>query len=579
MKTKQIPTCLIVFLFTISIIQTALSESAGTLEDRVREKVLDNGLRVVVVERHAAPVFFTLVSFRVGASHESPDHSGLSHFLEHMLFKGTRKIGAKDIEKEMPVMDELEQVAIRIKNIQIALKSWRYEMFDEYATKTKAELPPELREEIGSDEATGWREVLKHLPEETKGLPEEWTHSPWLLEDREHQYWTIYRELLELRAELAELIVKQREYIDQAAIEKIYDKHGGKRFNAFTSYDQTTYMVGLPSNCLELWMYIEADRFQNPVFREFYSEKEVVTEEKRNWDNNPGAVFRQSLLKTAFNAHPYGRPILGWMSDIKLTLRTDMEEHFKRYYAPNNCQLTIVGDVDAKKVFKLVEKYFNSWQPSKVADEMTVIEPEQTGERKVMVEFDAEPRLMIGYHVPVEPHPDAYALTMIDYILSSGRTSRFHKSIFVEQGLTASAPSSWRGPGDRYPNLFMINATPKSPHTTEEVEAAILAEIEKLKDEGVTQRELERVRNRFKMSQITRLGSNIWLAFTLSSSFVDRGDWRAVLDDFDRLMAVTTEDVQRVAKKYFTTKNRTVATLIKPAEVVKTDEPGTGGSQ
>jgi len=560
-------------------VQVAAQDAAGTLNERVHEKILDNGLRVVVVERHNAPVFFTLVSFRVGASHESPDHSGLSHFLEHMLFKGTETIGTKDIEKEMPIMGELEQVAIRIKEIQITLKSWRYEMLDEYATTIKAELPSELRDEIGADEAAGWRAVLKQLPKNTIGLPEEWTNSPWLLEDREHQYWTMYRELLEQRAQLAELIIKQREYINQAALSKIYNTHGSQRFNAFTSYDQTTYMVGLPSNCLELWMYIESDRFQNPVFREFYSEKEVVMEEKRMYANQPGSILYETFIETAFNAHPYGRPIIGWMSDITLTLRTDMEEHFKRFYAPNNCQVTIVGDVDAKKVFKLTEKYFSSWQPSKVADEMTVVEPEQNGERRVVIEYDSEPRLMIGYHVPIEPHPDAYSLSMISSILSGGRTTRFYKSIFVEQGLTASAPGAWRGPGDRYPNLFMINATPKSPHTTAEVEAAILTEIEKLKDKGITSRELERVHNQYSMYKLQRFGSNRWLAFALNSAFVDRGDWRSIPEDFDRLMSVTPEDIQQVAKKYFTKKNRTVAVMVKPAEVTEKTELGTGESQ
>lgn len=579
MRTKQILICLIIFLLTITIVQVASTEGPGTLDDRVREKVLDNGLRIVVVERHTAPVFFTLVAFRVGSSHESPDHSGLSHFLEHMLFKGTKTIGSKNFKKEAPIMEELEHAAKQIKDIQIKLKPWRYELFDEYATKTKAEFPAELREEIGADEAVGWRTALERMPADNEELPEEWKNNPWLLEDSAHNYWSMYRELLELRAHLAELIVQQREYIHQAELEKIYDTHGSKRFNAFTSYDQTTYMVGLPANCLDLWMYIESDRFQNPVFREFYSEKEVVMEEKRLGQNNPGSVLWQSYVNTAFNAHPYGRPIIGWMSDIKLTLRTDMEDHFRRFYKSNNCQLTIVGDVDAEQVFKLAKKHFSSWKPGEVADEITVVEPDQIGERRIRVEFDAEPRLLMGYHVPVEPHPDAYALTMIDYIISSGRTSRFHKSIFVEQGLTASSPYTYRGPGDRYPNLFNIGATPKSPHTAEEVETAILAEIEKLKDGGVTEREMERVRNQFKMYQLKRLGSNLWLAFTLSSSFVNRGDWRTITEDFNRLMAVTAEDVKHVAKKYFTAKNRTVAILVKPAEVTETDEPETGGSQ
>ncbi len=574
MRNKFIFSILLIFLISISTTGLASAGEAGRLDERVMEKILDNGLRIVVVERHTAPVFFTLVSFRVGASHESPDHSGLSHFLEHMLFKGSKNVGTKDYASEVPIMDELEAVAGRIKEIQITLKSWRYELFDEYATKVKSELPAEIRQEIGADEASGWRAVLEQLPSDFTELPEEWTRSRWLLEDRDNNYWTLYRELLEHRAILADLIVQQREFINQNELSQIYEMRGGRMQNAFTSYDQTTYMVGLPSNCLELFLYLEADRFTNPVFREFYSEKKVVMEEKRMYMDEPGGLLWETFMSTAFRAHPYGRPIIGWLSDIELTLRTDMEEHFKRFYAPNNCQFTIVGDVSAKKVFKLAEEYFGDWKPSEVADEVTVVEPEQNGERRVQVEFDAEPRLGIGYHVPVVPHPDAYALTMIDYILSSGRTSRMYKSIFVEQGLTASSPSTGQEPADRYPNLFYIMATPKAPHTTEEVETAILEEIEKLKNEPVTDRELERIRNIFRMYQLSRMGSNYALAFTISSAFVNRGDWRSITEDFNRLEEVNADDIQRVAKKYFTAKNRTVATLVKPLEMAETETTG-----
>lgn len=574
MKPKFVNCYLVTCLLILTASQTTTGKEIGTLEERVRERTLDNGLKVVVVERHAAPVFFTLVSFRVGASHESPDHSGLSHFLEHMLFKGTKTIGTTDYAKEVPILEELESVAAEIKDIRITLKPWRCDLFDEYVTGLKSELPPEVWDVIGADEAAGWRTVLDQLPRDIARLPEEWTRTEWLLADRRHNYWSLYARMLEYRARMAELMAQQREYINQNEFSRIYSTHGSRIINASTGYDHTTYMVGLPSNCLELWMFIESDRFRNPVFREFYSEREVVMEEKRMRENNPDGLIYQSLFCTAFRAHPYGRPILGWMSDIRLTNRTDIEEHWGRFYAPNNCQLTIVGDVDANKVFKLANKYFGSWEPSKVADEVKVVEPEQNGERRIEVEHDAEPQFVIGYHVPVAPHPDAYAIAMIDQVLSVGKTSRLYRSIFVEQGLTASSPGVAIEPADRYPNLFTIHATPKSPHTTTEVETALLTEIEKLKDQPVDERELERARNRFKMHQLNRMSNNYWLAFTLSSGFVNRGDWRSITDDFNRLMEVTPEDIQRVATKYFTARNRTVATLVKPG--ARAEAFGTG---
>ncbi len=565
MRNTVITAVLLICLLLPTVLQAVSLSDVGTLEDRVEECVLDNGLKVVVVERHMAPVFFTLITFRVGSCQELPNHSGLSHFLEHMLFKGTKSTGTRDYEKEKPIMEELERAAGEIRNIRVVLKPWRLELFDEHATTVKASLPQEVREVIGSDEAAGWRTLIDQLPTDVTALPEDWCRTPWLLADREHNYWELYLDLIDKRAQLADLIVKQRQYIVQTELGGIYDEHGARRMNAFTSTDQTTYMVGLPSNCLELWMFLESDRFRNPVFREFYSEREVVMEELRMGENDPDDVMYETLVKTAFTAHPYGRPIIGWMSDIKLTTSSDMEEHFRRYYAPNNCQLTIVGDVDTEEALRLAERYFGTWPPSELAHEVTVFEPEQNGERRVTVEHDSEPQLRIGFHVPVAPHPDAYALVMANFVLSFGRTSRFYRSIFVEQGLTGSSPSCWSEPGDRYPNLLIMNAKPKGTHTLEEVEAAILMELEKLKEEPVTQRELERVKNRLNMWKLDRLRSNYRLAFSLSSAFTNRGDWRTITEDFDRLMAVTAEDVQRVVRKYFTAKNRTVATLVRPA--------------
>lgn len=547
--------------------------AAPTLEDRVKELVLDNGLRVVVVERHSTPLFFTLISFRVGSAQELPNHSGLSHFLEHMLFKGTEKVGTNNYAAEKVIMDELEQVARKFRDNQIALKQWRFEMFNDFATTVKSNLPEEVRAQAGADEAFGWREVLKVMTGEVE-FPDEWTDTPWVLKDREHDYWKVYQDMIGQRIRMLELIAEQKQYITESeALGAIYDVNGAKMHNAFTSWDQTTYMVGMPSNCLELWMYMESDRFQNPIFREFYRERDVVQEELVGNLNEPGSLMHYEMYRTAFQAHPYGKPVIGWQKDLQLTLRSDMQNHFEGYYAPNNCQMTVVGDVDAEEVFSLTRKYFGSWEASEVAEEVTVDEPPQGGERRSAVEFDAEPQLWIGYHAPIVPHPDAYALTILDQVLSSGRTSRFYKSIFEEQQLTAYAP--WSAPPDaRYNDLFMIGSAPKAPHTAAEVETAIYAELDRLKTEQITDRELNQARNQHRSWQLGRFKSNQWLAFSLSSAFVNRGDWRTVTEDYERLMKVTPGDVQRVAQKYFTSKNRTVITLVKPEETASIEMGG-----
>ncbi|MBM3326286.1 MAG: insulinase family protein [Calditrichaeota bacterium] len=542
----------------------AASSSGMTLEERVNETTLDNGLKVVVVERHSAPVLFALITFRVGSCHESLDRSGLSHFLEHMLGKGTKSIGTSNYKAEARIMARMEEAAREIRARQTALTNWRYDAFDAYTVKVKADLPLEAREQIGADEAIGLREVLTRLPDDIQELPEEWRKSEWMLADRKHNYWQMFKEIIALRVEMAELLERQKQYITESEpLDAIYDPRGAAMHNAFTTWDQTSYMVGLPANCLELYMFLESDRYKNPVFREFYAEREVIMEEMRLGENNPDEVLSDIFFAAAFDAHPYGRPIIGWRSDVGNTLRGDMEEHFRRYYAPNNCQITIIGAVDTKRVFALTRKYFSDWKPAEIAYEVTVREPEQRGEKRITVELDAEPQLYIGWHIPAAPDPDYYALEMMSNILSMGATSRFYRSIFTEKQLTAGSPYAYTGPGDRYSNLFIVDATPRAPHTVEEVETATYAEIDRLKTELVSAREMERIRNRMRAWELGRMRSNQWLAFSLSSSFAVRGDWRATIDHNRRMMAVTPEDIQRAANKYFTKTNRTVAYSVK----------------
>lgn len=567
----------VILLLTFNPALAAIPTDVPPLSEKVEETTLDNGLKIVIVERHAAPVFFALQTFRVGSTIEITNRSGLSHFMEHMLFKGSETIGTKNYRKERPIMEELETVALEMRDLQTSMQNWRFQMFEDYTTTVKFDIPPEKKQEAGSDAAATWRMVLEALPESAADLPLEWRDSPWIATDADRNYWLDYRRILELRINISELLTEQREYIVQTEHDGIYDTHGGKNNNAFTSYDETGYTVGLPSNCLELWMFIESDRFMNPVFREFYSERDVILEEKSQREDNPGGALRKSFMEVAFSAHPYRRGAIGWKEDIQLTLRSDMENHFKRYYGPNNCQITIVGDVDAKTVFKMAKKYFGPWERVDIAHEITVTEPEQQGERRLEVEYDAEPQMLIGYHVPSTPHPDSYALEMTARILSTGKTSRFYMNIFVEKRLTGRSPYAWIGPGDRYPGLFTIGAASRAPHTLEEVEEAVFEELETLKKELVSDRDLERAKNRYKVWELMRMRSNQWLAYTLGGSFVTSGDWRTSIDDYERLMKVTSEDIKRVAEKYFTKTNRTVGYLVKPQAVAENEVETTEG--
>ena len=369
--------------------------------------------------------------------------------------------------------------------------------------------------------------------------------------------------IAELEAALKEQQERAKEWIVTGEYTEIYTQHGSTGFNAGTSVDYTIYTVELPSNKLELWAMLESDRLKNAVLREFYVEREAVKEERRmRVDTVPGGKLYEQFMAAAFTAHPYGMPIIGWPSDIAMLNRRKAEEFFKVYYAPNNSVMVIVGNIDIDKTVALIDKYFGDMQAQPLPPEVTTDELPQEGERRIEVEFDAEPQLMIGYHKPTLPHFDDYVLDMISAILSDGRASRFYKNI-VEEGIAVSANAINGYPGARYDNLFVINGTPRSPHTTLDIEEAVYAELERLKTEPVAEREFKRILKQVDASFIRNISSNAGMAQQLAFYEGIAGDWRYVLDWRETMYRITPEDIMRVAKTYFTKSNRTVGTLVK----------------
>ena len=377
--------------------------------------------------------------------------------------------------------------------------------------------------------------------------------------------------MTELEESLKALQEKAEQFTVPGEYTEIYTKHGSTGFNAGTSVDFTIYTVELPSNKLELWAMLESDRLKNAVLRQFYVEREAVKEERRMVvDSQPGGKLYEQFMAAAFTAHPYGTPIIGWPSDIALLNRKKAEAFFKTYYAPNNSIMVIVGDINVEKTIKLIEKYFGDIPSQPLPDEVTVKEPKQEGERRIEVEFDAEPRLMIGFHKPTVPHFDDYVLDMISAILSDGRTSRFYKNI-VEESIAVSANSINGYPGARYDNLFVINASPSSPHTTTDVEEAIYAQLEILKDEPVEDKEFKRILKQIDAGFIRALSSNAGMARQLAFYESIAGDWRYILDWRKKMYEITPDDIMRVANTYFNKSNRTVATLVKKEKVMVAD--------
>jgi len=364
-----------------------------------------------------------------------------------------------------------------------------------------------------------------------------------------------------LEEELRRLQDRHKEFVVKDEFAQIYAENGGVGYNAFTSKDLTTYVVSLPANKLELWARLEADRMQNAVLREFYTERDVVMEERRrSVETNPGRFLYENLMAEAFKVHPYRDPTIGWSSDIPNLTLAETEEFLHRYYAPANAVIALVGDIDPTSARQMVERYFGSIPPGTPVPPVTAVEPPQDGERRVELKFDAEPQLSIAFHKPTLPSREDYVFDLIDLILGQGRTSRLYQSLVLEKQL-ATGISTYTAPGSRYPNAFVVSATPRYPHTAQEVEKAIELELERLGREPVTPEELDRVRTRLRVDRLRSLQENEGLARMLTYYQTVAGDWRYLVD-YDRIVAeITPEEIMTVARTYLIPDNRTVAIL------------------
>jgi predicted Zn-dependent peptidase len=530
---------------------------AQTLEEKVKTFDLKNGMKFLVVERHEAPVAFCAVAFNVGAANEWPNVTGISHMLEHMRFKGTEMMGTKNYKKEIPYIDQTDALGEKTIALRKEMGEWRFTRFHDFFKQMIESLPKEDKDRIGSNKYEQNKLVVANIRAMAK-LPDSLGAVPYLVEDGGVNYLDKYLDYELAWGEIAKLLDEQRGYIVKDELWGQFMNNGSRFLNAFTSNDMTVYLEYLPANRLELFMDLESDRMDKPVFREFWSERDVIMEERRLGENDPDEALGEAFYSVAFTASPYNWPVVGWMSDLQTIDRKELVKYHNTFYSPNNAVGVVIGDVSVEQVRKLAEKYFGPIPAGPPPPRVETREPEQKGERRIVVEHTANPKLMIGFHKPIYPDPDAAALDVLESILGEGRTSRLYKSIFEEQQLTARQPDVSNGPGERYENLMIVEALPRSPHTLEEVEKAILAEIEKVKSEPVSSRELERVKNQLDAGMIRSLGSNIGIAFQVAVGQLYYGDYHAMFRNFDRIKKVTAEDIQRVAKKYLTANNRTV---------------------
>lgn len=505
----------ILFMTIIIFMLFSISAAVGqdlSLTDQVIERVLDNGLKVLMVKRPQAPLIRSILAYRVGSVNERPGITGISHFHEHMMFKGSYSMGIKPgmVDKDLDIIRQID----------------------------------EIMEKVVEEES------------KVKGRDE--------------------NKIIEWKAQIAELIELQRkETIISDELWGAYQEAGGTGINASTGKEMTQYYITLPKNKIELFLALEADRMANPVFREFYSERDVIAEERRMSENRPGFFFREQLNATFYAASPYSWSVIGWMSDILSTTRQDMIEFRKKYYRPDNATLVMAGDIDVDKVMALVHKYFDPIEPEGKSPRVRTEEPSpEYYKRTVGPDFDApsiekrvygkdetNPYVTIMFHIPPLWHDDLAPLYMLGRVMSA-RTGDMYMDMVEENEIATFVSAS--ASNSMYDGSFTVRATTKERKniavvSPDSIENKLWTYIENAKSKPFDEELLQKVKNSVEASFLRSLrGTGI--AGTLVR-METAYKWQFIEEQYKQRMAVTVDDMMRVAEKYLTKGNSVTGIL------------------
>jgi len=493
-------------LLAMAALFGSLSAVAQDAKVPVKETFLDNGMKLLMVERHESPTVTAGWVTHVGSVNEEVGATGIAHLFEHMMFKGSPTIGTSDYQAEAEIMAQLDEL--------------RLEMEAEYEVMRESKRRGEIEGSI-------------YLPENQTEL------------------------LAKLREKMKLLQDQQKEFIVKDEIDQIYTEAGASGLNAGTGEDFTLYFVTVPANKLELWFWMESERLLNAVFREFYTERDVVREERRmRTESDPVAKFQEQFNFMFWGSVPYHHPVVGWPSDVESITRAQAQKFFATYYAPNNITVAMVGDFDSGEALELAKKYFGRIPRGETPPPPVVTEEiEQLAERRMIAYADTNPSVHVRWHTVPFAHEDYFALQMVDSILSD-RTGRLYKSLVEAEQIATGEPYADHSPL-KYAGYLEIGAELADGVDHQLVEQALLAEIDRLKNEPVPGRELQKVKNQSLADSYRRLQSNFYLWLQLL--FYDVwDDWRFLNESTAEYAAVTAEDVQRVANTYFSDTGRNV---------------------
>lgn len=344
---------------------------------------------------------------------------------------------------------------------------------------------------------------------------------------------------------------------------QILQRHGGVGLNATTSNDFTTFYISLPVNKMEMWAYMESERFIDPVLRGFFTEVDVVAEERRmRIDNTPEGRLYEAFVERAFDESPYKVVVIGPPEDIQLYTPKQAKEFYSRFYIPSRMVLSLVGNFDLKEAEKIVRRYF-SRIPAKKDTQKThhAQKLDESFPREVIIKRSEKPRFYLGYHRPAHPHVDDIIFDVIQEILCSGRTARLYRKFVLNEKTAASVACYVSVPGARLDSLFSFYAMPHEGVTSQTLRDEIIQELLVLAEQGPTDRELERVKNMIDAELIYSLRSNSGLASQLAFYESLTGNWEYIYELQDKIHKVTAEDVKRVAKTYFVPQRQVTAYL------------------
>jgi predicted Zn-dependent peptidase len=479
------------FFLVLAFLLTVARPITAQVKLEVKEHVLSNGLKILMIPKPGVPRVVCHIYYKVGSINERPGITGIAHIHEHMMFKGTKIMGVTDFEADDALNKKIDELMDKI-----------------------------------------YRE----------------------------KYWKKngdQQKIAEWQKQAEELMKEEKKYIIKDHLWETYMKNGGTGLNASTSDEVTGYYVTLPANKVELQMMLEADRMMNSYFREFYSEKDVVMEERRLSENRPGYFFSEQVRAAFYTASPYHWDVIGWMDDLKKITKKDLIEFHNKYYVPNNAVAVYVGDFKPEEIIRLAEKYFGQIPRGEDVEPIRTSEPPQYSHKRMYGEGPGMPNLQMWFHIPPEGDPDVPALNILATVLS-GETGRLNR-ILVQQKNVAIRAMAMSRP-QWYVGAFTFNVIPKLQKgiKPEDLEKDVWEELEKIKKEGLTEEELQKAKNKTEATFIRSLESPMFLAMRVGRAELNRG-WRSLLEDLEAMKKVTSDDVKRVAAKYFVRDNCLVA--------------------